>query len=103
MPVINGFEATRQIRRLPRIGNQVKIVAISDSAFGEHRQLSLDAGCDGFLARPFTMNMLFDEHYDGRGIAPWPETATALANSVYSLAAEGWSLTDSSSIVQLDR
>jgi len=51
----------------------------------------------------FAMNMLFDEHYDFRGIAPWPETATALANSVYSLAAEGWSLTDSSSIVQLDR
>ena len=49
------------------------------------------------------MNMLFDEQYDGRGIAPWPETATALANSVYSLAAEGWSLTEQSSVVQLDR
>ena len=51
----------------------------------------------------FAMNMLFDEQYDFRSTAPWPETATALANSVYSLAAEGWSLTDSSSVVQLDR
>lgn len=49
------------------------------------------------------MNVLFDEHYDFRGIAPWPKTATAIANSVYSLAAEGWSLTDRSSVVQLDR
>lgn len=49
----------------------------------------------------FAMNMLFDEHYDGRGIAPWPETTTALANSIYSLAAEGWSLTDSSSVIRL--
>jgi hypothetical protein len=51
----------------------------------------------------FAMNMLFDEQYDFRGIAPWPETATALANSGYSLAAEGWSLTDSSSSIRLDR
>jgi hypothetical protein len=51
----------------------------------------------------FAMNMLFDEQYDFRGIAPWPETATAIANSVYNLASWDWSLTDTSSIVRLDR
>ena len=51
----------------------------------------------------FAMNMLFDEQYDFRGIAPWPETATAIANSFYSLASWDWSLTDTSSLIRLDR
>jgi hypothetical protein len=51
----------------------------------------------------YAMNMLFDEYYDFHGIAPWPETATTMANSVYSLASWEWSLVDTASVVELGK
>ncbi len=51
----------------------------------------------------YAMHMLFDEQYDFHGIAPWPETASALANSVYSFASWDWSLADTSSVVHLGK
>jgi hypothetical protein len=51
----------------------------------------------------YAMNMLFDEAYESQSITPWPDTATAIANSAYSLASWEWSLTDSASTVWLER
>ncbi|WP_036478153.1 hybrid sensor histidine kinase/response regulator [Myxosarcina sp. GI1] len=52
MPKMDGFEATRRLRKLPEIA-QVAIVAISASVFGFDRQQSLEVGCDDFLPKPF--------------------------------------------------
>ncbi|MES9946039.1 MAG: AAA family ATPase [Candidatus Thiodiazotropha sp.] len=59
MPVMDGVEATRRIRRL-RGGKKVKIVAVTASAFKEQEPEMLDAGMDDYIRKPF----LFGEIYD---------------------------------------
>jgi CheY-like chemotaxis protein len=59
MPVMDGIEATQQIRRLPD-GQSIKIVAVTASAFKEQQQEMLDAGMDDFVRKPYR----FDEIYD---------------------------------------
>lgn len=51
MPVMNGLEATRQIRQLNHL-KQPKIIALTASAFEEQRQAILSAGCDDFASKP---------------------------------------------------
>lgn len=52
LPGIDGIEATRRLRARPR-GPEVRIVAVSASAFSVDRNECLAAGCDAFLAKPF--------------------------------------------------
>jgi PAS domain S-box-containing protein len=59
MPVIDGYEATRQIRALPG-GREVKIVALTASAFEEDRAAVLAAGCDELLKKPLEEARLFE-------------------------------------------
>lgn len=59
MPVMDGFEAMRRIRKLPN-GREQVIITISASAFEHSRQESLDAGSDDFLAKPFRLQKLLD-------------------------------------------
>ncbi|EKQ67502.1 PAS domain S-box [Leptolyngbyaceae cyanobacterium JSC-12] len=51
MPVMDGFEATRQLRRLPNFQNTI-IIAASASAFEHDQQTSLNVGCNDFLSKP---------------------------------------------------
>ncbi|MES2990185.1 MAG: response regulator [Pseudomonadota bacterium] len=50
MPVMDGLEATREIRA--RTGNRTPIVAMTANAFAEDRQAALDAGMNDHLAKP---------------------------------------------------
>ena len=59
MPVMDGIEATRRLRRLAG-GDRVKIVAVTASAFKEQQQEMLDAGMNDFVRKPYR----FDEIYD---------------------------------------
>ena len=52
MPVIDGYEATRQIKALDRDKNTI-IIALTASAFEEERVQILSAGCDDFMRKPF--------------------------------------------------
>ncbi|MEM6614615.1 MAG: response regulator, partial [Cyanobacteria bacterium P01_C01_bin.72] len=60
MPVMNGYEATKQIKKLSQSRKTV-IIAITASAFEEQREKVLDAGCDDFVAKPFTEQVIFDK------------------------------------------
>jgi CheY-like chemotaxis protein len=61
MPVMDGYEATRQIKARAAIENrEVIIVALTASAFEEERTAILAAGCDNFLRKPFREGDLFD-------------------------------------------
>lgn len=53
MPVLNGYEATRQIRALPKADAQtLPIYAVSANALAEDVQNSLSAGMNGHIAKP---------------------------------------------------
>ena len=59
MPVMDGFEATRAIRKMFP-DKRVPIIALSANAFDEDRRKSLEAGMDGHLAKPVVIAQLED-------------------------------------------
>ena len=59
MPVMDGLEATRRIRELPD-GKEVKIVAVTASAFTEQRTEMLDVGMDDFVRKPYRFNEIYE-------------------------------------------
>jgi PAS domain S-box-containing protein len=52
MPVMDGYESTKQIRASVN-GEATVIIALTASAFEDERQLILSAGCDDFMRKPF--------------------------------------------------
>ena len=59
MPVMNGYDAARKIRRLddPQKAN-IPIIAMTANAFSEDRQMALDVGMNDHVAKPINMNVL---------------------------------------------
>lgn len=53
MPVLDGCEASVQIRQLPGVRGLVPIIALSASVFSEDIRRCFDAGADDFIAKPF--------------------------------------------------
>lgn len=59
MPVMDGFEFTRQLRKLPVFKN-LPVIAVSASVFDWHQQESLAAGCNDFVAKPVRAEVLLE-------------------------------------------
>ena len=59
MPVMNGYEATKQIRALddPALAG-ITILAMTANAFDEDRKQALECGMDGFLSKPIVLEEL---------------------------------------------
>ena len=53
MPVMDGYMAAQEIRRLPGSASHVPIIALTASAFKEDRERTERAGMDDFLSKPF--------------------------------------------------
>ena len=60
MPGMDGYEAVRRIRAMVG-GSEVRIVAVSASVFRDGRDRVYEAGCDGFLAKPFREEALYEQ------------------------------------------
>lgn len=73
MPVMDGVEATKQIQAYaqslagPSVSEESseevyepKIVALSATSFSEDRSRAIAAGCDTFIAKPFTADQIYD-------------------------------------------
>jgi two-component system sensor histidine kinase ChiS len=59
MPVMDGYEATRQIKATIK-GQATVIIALTASALEEDRSVILSEGCDAFIRKPFREEQLFD-------------------------------------------
>ena len=59
MPVMNGYEATKEIRALdnPALAG-ITILAMTANAFDEDRKKALEYGMDGFLSKPIVIEEL---------------------------------------------
>lgn len=72
MPVMDGFELTRQIRQTPEL-QTVVVIATSASVFDDDQQQSLGVGCNAFVPKPIREQQLLEQlqlhlnlqwHYD---------------------------------------
>jgi CheY-like chemotaxis protein len=59
MPVMDGMEATECVRELPG-GKDVKIVAVTASAFAEERSAMIEIGMDDYVRKPYLANEIYD-------------------------------------------
>ena len=59
MPNMNGYQATRAIRKLPDERAKIPIIAMTANAFEEDRQAALAAGMDDYVAKPVEISELF--------------------------------------------
>ena len=59
MPVMNGYDAAKKIRRMddPQKAD-IPIIAMTANAFSEDKQAALDAGMNDHIAKPINMNVL---------------------------------------------
>ncbi|MCT7992992.1 PAS domain S-box protein [Laspinema olomoucense] len=67
MPVMNGYEATRQIRSHVK-GQATVVIALTASVFEENRSLILSAGCNKFLRKPCRQEVLLETFAQHLGV-----------------------------------
>ncbi len=61
MPVLDGYEATKVIRKLPnRKLASIPIIAMTANAFEEDKQEALHCGMNGHIAKPIDIGKLFE-------------------------------------------
>lgn len=59
MPIMDGYEATRQIRKLDNeIAGTIPIIAMTANAFADDQQAALEAGMNEHLPKPVNVNKL---------------------------------------------
>ena len=59
LPVLDGYEATQQIKANPELAH-ILVIGLSAHAMSGDRQKAIDAGCDDYLTKPLNDDLLFD-------------------------------------------
>ena len=64
MPVMNGYEATKAIRKLdnPALAN-IPIIAMTANAFDEDKRMALESGMNAHVAKPIDLPVLMEAIY----------------------------------------
>jgi CheY-like chemotaxis protein len=60
LPALDGWEATRTIKAIPRLA-RIPIVALTAHAMVGDRERALRAGCDGYISKPIEVTRFFDQ------------------------------------------
>lgn len=66
LPVMDGWEATRQIKATPGLA-RIPVIGLSAHAMSGDAEKARQAGCDGYLTKPIDEDLLFQtlERYLG--------------------------------------
>ncbi|MGF1536166.1 MAG: ATP-binding protein [Elainellaceae cyanobacterium] len=88
MPVMDGYEATQQIKALD---DAPVVVAITGSVFQQEQSTAMAAGCDDFIRKPFRTAVIFEKIAAFLGVRYRYEEATP--------ARPGDSAADSSQVI----
>lgn len=82
MPHLDGHETTKQLRQLPMF-QKTAIIMVSASAFHQDRHLSLEVGCNAFIAKPIEPDTLF---YTMRSLLnlEWQYEDLQIANNIFN-------------------
>ncbi|NEO88425.1 MAG: response regulator [Spirulina sp. SIO3F2] len=67
MPVMDGYQATQQIKSHLK-GQATVIIALTASVLERERSIVLSAGCDGFVRKPVKENLIFETLAEHLGI-----------------------------------
>lgn len=60
LPVLNGWDATRQIKATPALAS-IPIIALTAHAMASDREQALAAGCDGYETKPIELPQLLEK------------------------------------------
>ena len=83
MPMMNGYEATKQIRSQVK-GQATAIIALISSRFDEDREVILSAGCDDLVHKPFQEDEISEKLVKHLGVRFIYEDPTQLSQPVQS-------------------
>ena len=68
MPVMDGYEATRQLRRREGSARRIPVIALTANAYASDREACLESGMDDYVSKPVTLKEL------GAVLARWTQT-----------------------------
>jgi signal transduction histidine kinase/CheY-like chemotaxis protein len=78
MPILDGLEATRQIRKL-RVHHEVPIIALTASAMRGDRETSLGSGMNGYVTKPVSRRELYQALVQACGDEALPDVEAVAA------------------------
>lgn len=91
MPVMNGYEATERIKsHASKI--HTPIIGLSASTLEEEKSLFWAAGCDDFVGKPFSENVIFDKIAQHLGIRYVYESIPDLEPNNYRLTKDSFNV-----------
>jgi len=73
MPVMDGYEATEQIKQHLK-GQATAVIALTASVLEEEKAIVLSAGCDGIIRKPFQEHEIFETMHQHIGVQYLYET-----------------------------
>jgi len=100
MPIIDGAEATRQIRQLPGF-ERLPVIMVSASAGPEERSKSSAAGASGFLPKPIDHEVLLQTIGEHLSLQWSYRDAGEVSAASYQPASDGWLLPPSEELERL--
>jgi two-component system cell cycle response regulator DivK len=57
LPVVDGYEATRSIKRDPEL-KHIPVIAVTSYALSGDEERAREAGCDAYVAKPYSTRHL---------------------------------------------